>query len=104
LVVLIADSLPSKKMIGVSIKDSIGQRIVGIEKAFFDKNKNFKYRIENVVFHELGHALLRRKHNNHYSIMNTSSPVAMYETDTTMRRVLLNELFYGDTVNIFTIN
>lgn len=48
------------------------QRLVLIDKEYFDFNteNNYPLRIEAIVFHELGHALLHRGHTDAQSIMN----------------------------------
>lgn len=102
LIVAFADSL-GNKTIGLS-SPLEGQRRVFIKRKFFEVHKKEYYRIENVIFHELGHAMLNRKHNNHYSIMNTHGPSDIYATSVRERRLLLHELFLGDKVNIFVVD
>lgn len=69
------------------------QRIVYIDQDFFDFyiKTNHPDRIEALVFHELGHALLLRKHTNEYSIMNVNIPLGY--KDKSVRDILIAELF-----------
>jgi hypothetical protein len=103
LIVLITDSIPIDNAIGISLEDSLGQRFVGIHSEFYLIYSYRKFQMEMVVFHELGHAFLKREHNNHYSIMNTKAPSSIYAYDSIKRKLLLHELFLGDTVNIFDL-
>lgn len=50
--------------------------------------------IENLVFHELGHSILRRQHNDPaFSIMAEGISLRAYEGDSTIRAQLIDELF-----------
>lgn len=50
--------------------------------------------IESVMFHEMGHAKLRREHTNTYSIMNTITGESCYMNEhPNAREVLIEELF-----------
>jgi Zn-dependent peptidase ImmA (M78 family) len=49
--------------------------------------------LELVVFHELGHAILDRRHCEHYSIMMEGISNKAYEGDDEKRRLLVDELF-----------
>lgn len=49
--------------------------------------------LEQLVFHELGHALLYRGHTNEFSIMREAMILTAYEDDPELRKTLLDELF-----------
>lgn len=50
--------------------------------------------IENLIFHELGHAILGRAHNDpNFSIMASLCPLRAYQGNDSIRTVLVNELF-----------
>lgn len=74
-----------------------GQRIVVIDKEWAEFYlKSHPNRIEPIMFHELGHAILRRGHNNLAgSLMNPGrcSSGACYEHQPEMRKVFIDELF-----------
>lgn len=69
------------------------QIYVNINATFF--NTKSEQCVESVVFHELGHALLLRKHCDCYgSIMNVDTERHVcYPANTTSREDLLDELF-----------
>jgi hypothetical protein len=48
--------------------------------------------VERLVMHELGHALLNRKHTTNFSIMNSGDYYYEYKRDS-FRKVLIDELF-----------
>ena len=50
--------------------------------------------LKYIVYHELGHALLRRQHTPEYSIMRTPGPWAEFG-DIKERPNLINELFHN---------
>jgi len=101
LIVEIVDVPDSMGAIGLATLKASGQRIIQIDSTHFELYKYNFYMIENLVFHEMGHVVLERRHNNHYSLMNTLAPHNIYNLDLEMRKLLLHELFYGDTVNIW---
>lgn len=81
---------PKVLLSGLSIMNG-DQRIVYIDKQMFEFADDTAT-IEAVVFHELGHALIRRKHCNCYSIMNNDVVFDLkgYKNN---RDILLDELF-----------
>jgi hypothetical protein len=100
LIVEIVDIPDELNAIGLGTIRASGQRIVQIDNMYFELNKYHYYSMEMLMFHELGHTLLKRPHNNHYSVMNTLAPKYIYVFDKELRKILLHELFYGDSVNI----
>lgn len=68
-----------------------------IDKDFYYKNygsEEGRLKIEYIVFHELGHALLGRAHVETYSIMNYKTAyIEYYASSTSCRKALIDELF-----------
>ena len=84
--------------VGQSIK--IGeQRLIKINKddiCWIENQNNSQTAIENLIFHELGHTLLNRQHNDpKYSIMASGLSLYEYANDSLKRTVLIDELFYS---------
>jgi hypothetical protein len=52
-----------------------------------------RYGLENLVFHELGHAVLRRKHCEWYSLMDPNISMFAYVHKPVDRQILVDELF-----------
>lgn len=82
---------------GYSFKQG-DQRIIFIKKSvinhFKSTRENPNWAIENLMFHELGHSILFRKHcDPKYSIMELGMSFYEYENDSTKRVLLVNELF-----------
>lgn len=85
---------------GVSIKCGC-QRIVLIADDSYDyfasgkwlKGDSAYYGLENLVFHELGHSILQRKHCECPSIMDPGSSMLVYAKDMVKRKQLIDELF-----------
>ncbi len=67
------------------------QITVHIDDNIFDDPSD-SLRIEYTLFHEMGHALLRRDHNNTWSLMDYHVSLEEYKKD---RKRLIDELFYG---------
>lgn len=73
-------------LISADAYDFFGPKWMSPDSAF--------YGMENVVFHELGHALLNRKHCDPcYSIMNSGISVFVYAKKPDLRKELIDELF-----------
>lgn len=77
-----------------------GQRIIILKQNTWDwymrqsKDTSSKI-IENILFHELGHALLNRIHNDPaISIMNYSLTPRVYQHSDSLRQVMIKELFH----------
>src|SRR5258706_603570 len=71
LIVKFQQNLSDQGEWGLSINDD--QHTVLIDRdyfLFYTKETNHPNRVEPLIFHELGHALLRRSHNNYQSLMN----------------------------------
>lgn len=53
------------------------------------------YGLENLMYHELGHALLKRKHecDSCYSIMSAGLNCFTYTSECNERKILIDELF-----------
>ncbi len=76
---------------GVSRREGI-QRVIVIDNYTFSVQDEWQNEV--MVFHELGHSLLERKHIDSYqSIMNTIPKLHMYRNDSTKREEMLNEFF-----------
>lgn len=59
--------------------------------------KNYPERVESVMFHELGHGVLKRDHsttNGCYSLMFNGGCITCYENNPEQRKKLLDELFF----------
>lgn len=70
------------------------QRVVVINRWSYDGYITDSAAIEFLVFHELGHALLYRPHNDPaLSIMAADAPLRIYKGNDSLRTVLINELF-----------
>lgn len=94
---LIVEFVPS---IPGALGKSIGvgdQRHVIIDREDFDyyaRHDNPETPIENLIFHELGHAVLGRAHNDpNASIMASACPLRVYQGNDSLRTVYVNELF-----------
>ncbi len=74
---------------------SNGQIKVVFDKEWVDFNlRTYPERVESVMFHELGHALLHRDHaKGCYSLMLDGGCEACYENKPEMRKKLIDELF-----------
>lgn len=72
------------------------RRNVIIDYQFFNfYSKVYSYEVEVILFHELGHALLKQTHRDHIrSIMNTSPNLRCLSSD--KRVEMLEELFKPD--------
>lgn len=94
LIVKIFDNLDDEEGVWGKSKRSGFQRIVLIDREYveFNEQNGNPVRNEAVIFHELGHALLGRKHTDKYeSIMNINS---CYSTHCyTGQKEILDELF-----------
>ncbi len=87
---------PTHNASGVGIKKRNGQLIVRIDYAKWYSNWNpdtVDLVRQYLMFHELGHTLLHREHNDLYSIMNPKGFLSDYCNDKTIRETLLKELF-----------
>lgn len=93
LIVMFGD--PGPGVAGRAIQDGF-QRVVIISPKYWNYNWNedqVQLTREYILFHELGHALLRRSHNTEYSMMNQKGPVSDYCNKPEQREVLHREMF-----------
>jgi hypothetical protein len=92
---------PQKNMTGAGHSRRCGcQRVVLISDDSFDffsekwmSKDSAAYGLENVIFHELGHALLDRRHPDYESLMQTGISYFVYAKDKDRRKLMLDELF-----------
>jgi hypothetical protein len=87
---------PDDELIGASGRsETMGrQRVVSIRQDAFDIwTSRCPEALENLVFHELGHALLYRDHCKQYSIMQAEISQKEYAGKPELRKTLLDELF-----------
>lgn len=82
----------SEQAWGISTK-KLGQRIIYIDYDFFYEQKQYRDRIEALIFHEMGHAILNRKHCESQSLMNPSWGFSCYENLPKIRKIFVDELF-----------
>lgn len=88
--------LKDRLVVTVGKKETLGLTIHGnptvvyIDPSVFEKDFLF---IETVIFHELSHAVLKREHNEEYSLMNPNKYISDYRLDSAKRVQLINELF-----------
>jgi len=86
LIMIIKDDLGYR---GLSLWRS-GQRLIYIDREYYNYHKQEHDVIEFVVFHEMGHAFLGREHTDNYnSIMN----IKRVDYSLSTRKELLDELF-----------
>lgn len=86
--------LRQKVYLGLTEYDGIVR--ITIDSGFYNSYKNNERglkRIEYIVYHELGHALLNRQHTLDYSIMNGSVNMSEYSHNQYLRKKLIDELF-----------
>ena len=81
---------------GLAVHDANGNRIVYINPDSFYANSDIlENQREYLIFHELAHALLNRRHVKTYSIMNyDKAGEILSDYSTGSREELLNELFH----------
>ncbi len=70
------------------------QRMILINQKYYDRfmNESDSLSVERLMFHEMGHAILNRKHILAFSIMNSGSYYKEYRIDS-LRDVLIDEMF-----------
>ena len=75
-----------------------GSKVINIDKEFWDNGSNLEK--EFLIFHELGHCLLERSHNNVMnqrgvcqSIMNSGENICTINYNLNTRNIYLDELF-----------
>lgn len=94
--VLIGDIKSSNSVEGRSTESN-----VVIDKKFYESNIGHSWNdkfdsldVEYVVFHELGHYLLHRDHENKFTIMTPDGTYkGDYQSDSIKRKLLIDELF-----------
>jgi Zn-dependent peptidase ImmA (M78 family) len=70
------------------------QRLVKINSFSYNAYKNDSIAIRLLIYHELGHALLNRRHSSDFSIMNTSiNYIQHFKKSDSISTLLLKELF-----------
>lgn len=70
------------------------QKSIAFDREYYEFIKKYPNRVEAIMFHELGHALLGREHTKAcISLMNPTGCEVCYENDPARRKVLIDELF-----------
>jgi hypothetical protein len=65
-----------------------------VYKEYTKDSTGYNLAIENLIFHELGHAILLRPHTlKQWSIMRSGILLTCYQKNDSLRTVLVNELF-----------
>ena len=84
---------PTAEIVGLSIRQG-EQRIVFIDERYVEFKDRVDLNLEQLVFHELGHALLGKHHDeNSFSVMNTDFNIEFYYKEN-IRKEVLDNLFY----------
>lgn len=97
---IIASVVPEKQIHAAGIANNPGRQCIirisdDVLNYFQTQGKDTAYyATENLIFHELGHTILHRKHNDpKFSIMAAGLSFYTYVSDNDVRKYLVDELF-----------